>query len=169
MRGRRLGEFSLVPEPEAVSLDLVAEGYPFYAGTVTLSQELDLPAPGPGESVFLEADQMQAAIAQVRVNGEQAEAIMWPPYRTEVGGLLRPGRNRIELELTNTLKNLLGPHHYTGPDQQEVWQTHFTAMLEDPEWMEPERRGRLTTWSDEYQFAPFGVGGECAVVYETSE
>jgi hypothetical protein len=41
--------------------------------------------------------------AEVWVNGEPAGARICPPYRFAIGGLLRPGANRLRVEVTNTL------------------------------------------------------------------
>jgi hypothetical protein len=157
--------FRLVPEVGRAGGDLVEAGYPFYAGTVTLSQEVTLRRPTAGERVALELHAMHAALALLRVSGEDAGAILCPPYRAEITHLVREASNRIEINLVGTLRNLLGPHHYRGPLRSEVWQTHFTAMMEDSDWMEPERRQNLQTWSDCYEFAPFGIEG-ARIIYE---
>jgi len=46
-----------------------------------------------------------AASAEVRVNGRQAGIRMAPPWRLDVSKLVRPGENRIEVLVYNTLAN----------------------------------------------------------------
>jgi hypothetical protein len=41
--------------------------------------------------------------AELWVNGEPAGVRICPPYRFDIGGLLRPGANRLRVEVTNTL------------------------------------------------------------------
>jgi len=47
----------------------------------------------------------------VTVNGQSATVIAFPPYKTDVSGLIKPGINVIEVKVIGSLKNLLGPHH----------------------------------------------------------
>jgi hypothetical protein len=163
---RQAGGFVLSSESAEASGDLVAAGYPFYAGSITLAQEVTCPEPAEGERVFLGCDGLDAAVALVRVNGVAAGMSGWRPHRVEITSLLRGEANRIEIEVVGTLRNLLGPHHYTGDLKDEVWQTHFTAVMERPDWMEAEARPTLKIWSDEYEFAPFGLSGGVWLEYE---
>jgi hypothetical protein len=48
--------------------------------------------------------------AEVKVNGKSAGVIGWQPYEADIGGLARPGENRIEVLVHGTLRNVLGPH-----------------------------------------------------------
>jgi hypothetical protein len=166
VRGQGLDSFRLAREESVTTGELAANGYPFYAGTVTLTQEIGLARPAAGERVFFDLGELHAAVALIRVNGRDCGAVLWPPYRAEITGAVKDGTNRIEIDLVNTLRNLLGPHHYTGPEKNQVWQTHFTGVMEDQDWMAPQRRGSLKTWNDAYEFVPFGVGENARIVYE---
>jgi hypothetical protein len=55
---------------------------------------------------FLEIP-MRDDCVQVTVNGRRAGVLLWPPYVTEVTGLLGDGENEVELAVANTLSNLL--------------------------------------------------------------
>lgn len=160
------GQFILSPESETVPGDLVANGYPFFAGRIVLTKELELPAPATGERVVIEIGPLQAVLAKVRVNGWDAGAIAWAPYRLDVTSAVRSGRNTVEIELITSLGNLLGPHHYTGPRKPGVWNSSFTARSECAEWMLLPRRRRLESWSDAYQFVPLGLSAQARLVYE---
>ncbi len=52
-----------------------------------------------------------AASAEVVVNGKPAGIRVAPPWRVEISGLLRPGTNRLEILVCNTLAN----HYVTVP------------------------------------------------------
>jgi hypothetical protein len=61
-----------------------------------------------GMRAMLESPVREAA--QVYVNGKRAGAIWHPPYAVDVTGLLKPGRNRIEVKVGNLGLNALAGH-----------------------------------------------------------
>ena len=149
-------DFCLVERPERVrasdgprglALDLTAQGLPFFAGRVTLHQTIALPSVG-GRAV-LEIHNLRAAVAHVAVNGRRVGTVAWPPYRVDLGASLRPGENRIEIELVGTLRNLLGPHHLSGGDPARTGPTQFRDK---------------SRWTDDYILVPFGFGSATLVV-----
>ena len=46
-------------------------------------------------------------LAEVRVNGSPAGAVWHAPYRLDIGGVARPGRNRLEVRVANLWVNRL--------------------------------------------------------------
>ena len=50
----------------------------------------------------------------INVNGTDLSPLFASPWEADVTPWLRPGSNKICLTLTNTLRNLLGPHHHKG-------------------------------------------------------
>ena len=50
-------------------------------------------------------------MAEVRVNGKSAGVVGWQPYELPIDGLVKSGQNVVEVLVTGSLKNLLGPHH----------------------------------------------------------
>ncbi|HVP00918.1 MAG TPA: glycosyl hydrolase [Bryobacteraceae bacterium] len=55
--------------------------------------------------------------ADVRINGKPAEVLWMRPYSVDIAGLLRPGRNTIQVDVTNLLINKVlgdGPIDYSG-------------------------------------------------------
>jgi len=49
---------------------------------------------------------------RVIVNGNEASILGWKPYRVDITKYIQDGRNSVEVEVVNSLQNLLGPHHY---------------------------------------------------------
>ncbi len=131
------------PMEEVSSGDLVQEGFPFFAGTLKLQQEINWQK-RKGERVFLELEEMKTTVVEVSVNGKQAGTILWHPIRVDVTKLLVNGTNTIELALTNSCRNLLGPHHHTGQPLA---------------WTGPGEFRRQPHWTDSYSLVPFGMGG----------
>lgn len=66
------------------------------------------PAVPAGMRAMFESPVREAA--QVVVNGRSAGAVWHPPYAVDVTGLLRPGRNRIEVRVANLALNALAGH-----------------------------------------------------------
>jgi hypothetical protein len=52
-------------------------------------------------------------VAEVRVNGKSAGVVGWQPFEVPIDGLVKSGSNEIEVLVTGSLRNLLGPHHGT--------------------------------------------------------
>jgi len=127
---------------DGLSIDLTAQGLPFFAGRATLRQTVTLP-PLQGRT-RLEVHNLRAAVAHVGMNGQHMGAIAWRPHRVDVSAGLRPGENVIEIELVGTLRNLLGPHHLVGGDL---------------DWTGPGEFLDKSRWTDDYILVPFGFAG----------
>lgn len=162
----RLNEdFTLDAEPEAVGDELVSAGYPFYCGRMELSQEITLPQGAKNPRLAL--DGLNAAAAEVLVNGQPCGALCWLPYEAPLTGL-RPGKNTVTLRLYGTMRNLLGPWHrtvgeigacwagYGAPNQP--WQGNFANENRQyyPDWAEDRKPDRLG-WTESYLLLPLGV------------
>ena len=160
--------------------NLAAGGFPFFAGTIELQKTVYLPKkPGTGAELILEG--FRGCTARVIINGkpevsESAEKsapqlIAWPPCSADVSGLLRQGENSIVIEITNTLRNLLGPYHRPAGEPGHCWQSYSSPdtpwMGEYPpnsdqakpgKWYE-NRRPDTPQWTDSYLQVPFGLAG----------
>jgi hypothetical protein len=55
--------------------------------------------------------QWAGTVAEVRVNGKPAGVIGWQPYEVPIDHVAKAGENVVEVVVTGSLKNLLGPHH----------------------------------------------------------
>jgi hypothetical protein len=85
------------------------QGLPFYPWSITYSKDFRIDEPRGKYAVDL--DSWAGTIAEVTVNGQAATVIAFPPYTTDVTSLIKPGINKIDVKVTGSLKNLLGPHH----------------------------------------------------------
>jgi len=133
--------FRLVEEGrEARSGDLVKQGYPFFAGTVSLTQELEL-SKVHGRAI-LAFEGLSAIVANVLVNDREAGQVFLRPHELDVTGLLKEGGNTIEVQLVGSLRNLLGPHHHKAGELFSVGPGSFTDEL---------------NWIDGYSFVSFGL------------
>jgi hypothetical protein len=114
-----LGDFSVEPaekgwyieKPEQVysAGSWKSQGMPFYSWGISYSREFNVQNSDGNWEVAL--GKWNGTVAEVKVNGQSADAIAFPPYRSEITGLIKPGVNKIEVTVIGSLKNLLGPHH----------------------------------------------------------
>ncbi len=84
---------------------------------VFLEVEGGKPTQVPARAAHIQAyyDAPIQAAALVAINGQPAGALWHPPYRLNIGKLLKPGKNHIEIHVYNTALNAwsaLPPHDY---------------------------------------------------------
>jgi hypothetical protein len=84
------------------------QNLPFYGDSVSYTRGYDLEV---GEKYKVVLGPWAGTVAEVRVNGKSAGIIGWQPYEIPIDGLVKSGQNVVEVLVTGSLKNLLGPHH----------------------------------------------------------
>ena len=114
-----LGSFSANPAEKGWNIEAPAktysagswktQGMPFYSRGVTYSKEFNIDNSDGKWEIAL--GNWYGTVAEVSVNGQQATVIAFPPYHSDITGLIKPGLNKIEVNVIGSLKNLLGPHH----------------------------------------------------------
>jgi hypothetical protein len=88
------------------------QAMPFYFSEVAYSKEFTVKEKNGSYKVRL--NQWNGTVAAVEVNGEEAGIIGWKPYELDITGQVHSGRNRLEVRVCGSLKNLLGPHYFVG-------------------------------------------------------
>jgi len=148
-------EFAITEQPtEARTGDLGPQGFRFFRGSVLYRQELRVPLE-EGQRGVLRLEGLEAALAQVTVNGREAGYIAWRPHELDVTELLNKRRvNLFEIELFGTCRNLLGPHHNANPDRVMTGPRDFYGASEA--WR-ADPRNYDDVWRDRYAFVPFGI------------
>lgn len=107
--------FSVVASPAVLSDPLAkwdAVGLPLYGHDVAYTQSFQIAKPAGRYRIALPA--WHGSVARVKVNGEIAGFIGWPPYQLDLCEKIRPGNNTIDVIISGTLKNTMGPHHIPG-------------------------------------------------------
>jgi hypothetical protein len=74
-----------------------------FAGTARYSTEFELPDTEADDWMIDLGDVRESA--RVFINGKMAAALWSVPYRARVGNYFKPGRNRLEIEVTNLSAN----------------------------------------------------------------
>jgi hypothetical protein len=114
-----LGDFSVKPAEKGWKIESPTstittgswkeQGLPFYSWGITYSEEFNIGNPDGKWEVAL--DKWKGTVAEVTVNGQRATDIAFPPYHSDITGLIKHGINKIDVIVIGSLKNLLGPHH----------------------------------------------------------
>ena len=133
-------EFRIVEEKHVYEGgDLVKQGYPFYPGEVTLGNRFMLDK--IDGRIFMVFEGLNAIAVEVSVNGRLVGYVFKRPHELDVTDYVKPGWNRVEVRLVNSLRNLLGPHHHKAGELTAVWPGSFRDEL---------------NWTDRYNFVPYG-------------
>ena len=135
------------------------EGVRHFSGTATYVGALDMPAAMVEQGLAVQLDLGDVAeIARVRINGRDRGILWKPPFTLDVTTALKPGRNAIEIAVTN-----LWPNRIIGdaalPDDVTWKPNAYAAVLpgfgdtlaEWPAWLKegkPSPTGRISfaTW-----------------------
>ena len=147
------GGFSLAKAPATV-LDgaIETQGYPFFAGSMTLSKTVTL-SPDEAKGAVIQFAQLPSIVAAVSVNGKEAGKLMWRPYETDITDLVKPGENEICVTLTGSLRNLLGPFHLKEGETEAVLPFYFFKKTGIWGWGD----GKNPKWTDDYSFVQNGL------------
>ncbi len=81
---------------------------PFYSWGVTYTRDYNIEK--PDGQYFVRLNNWRGTVAEVRVNDQTAPVIAFPPYQSDITGLLKSGINKIQVKVIGSLKNLMGPH-----------------------------------------------------------
>jgi len=84
------------------------DGVKHFSGTATYVKEFDLPDSALGDDRVWRLDLGDVqVIAEVELNGTDLGILWKPPFAADVTSALRPGRNRLEVRVTNLWPNRL--------------------------------------------------------------
>ncbi len=146
------GPFALGAPPKVVDATrLEQSGFPFFAGTITLRQNITLADGEHRQPHRIALAEVAAQVAVIRVNGRTVATLTRPSYEAAIpAGTLRPGENLLEIDLVNSLRNLLGPHHLEDGESVGVGPGSF---YQNPGVYAP----RPLPWNDGYCFVRLGI------------
>ena len=86
--------------------DWTKQGYPFYSGTGVYETEIEIKENYLDGKLFLIAD-CGEDVLEIIINNNEGIVVPWHPYKVNLTGLVKPGKNNIKLKVTNTLINIL--------------------------------------------------------------
>ena len=165
--------FSLISAPQTFDSlgEITAEGYPFYVGKIQLKKRFSVPCGQNTASAYFSLGVLNAACAEVFVNGVPVGDICRAPASLPIGKALTEGENEITLRLYTTLFNIIGPFHrplgnvgntfgggYKNPDA--AW---LSVNTDIPDW-QMHMEDFYPTWTDRYNLTPLGIA-EAALLF----
>jgi hypothetical protein len=121
--------------------NLTAEGFPFYAGKIALRAGFTAES---GKKTFIRLNDAEMASARVKVNGEDCGILTWKPFIVDISSAVKPGENRIEIEMATTLVNCFGPNRFSNVKEERG--------------IGPGTFIHMGKFQKEYEFFDFGLG-----------
>jgi hypothetical protein len=97
-------------------------GIRYYSGTASYSQSFEWNGKGNDSRVWLDLGAV-ANLAEVTVNGTPCGIAWTPPYRVEITKALKPGKNELVIDVTNTWANRLIGDQSLPEAQRVTWTT----------------------------------------------
>lgn len=140
--------------------DFTTQGCLFFAGTMTLTQNLYLKKEA-GKRIYLDFGGQNAPLVKVFVNDILVKNSLWAPYGADITEAAVDGDNLIRLEVFASNRNLFGPHHHINGECYNVGPESFTGRWS---WVERSSEADATDiadreknyWTDTYCFVDFG-------------
>jgi hypothetical protein len=94
----------------------------FFSGTATCTTTFHLQALN-ASNLYLDLGKV-GVMAKVKINGQYAGGVWTPPYRIRIDGLLRKGKNTLEIEVVNTWVNRMIGDQFL-PEEKRVVDSPF--------------------------------------------
>ncbi len=105
-------------------------GIRYYSGMLTYENTFELPKVPEGR-VFADLGAL-TAMAKVWINGEYAGGAWTPPYRVDITGLVKQGRNELTVEVTTTWRNRLIGDLNLPESERRTWLTAQPWKADSP-------------------------------------
>ncbi|MBM3887839.1 MAG: hypothetical protein FJ388_01800 [Verrucomicrobia bacterium] len=106
------------------------DGIRFFSGTATYRKTFELTAEQAKRRVRLRLGEVKC-IAEVRVNGHDLGVVWTDPWSVDLTGVVKPGKNELEVAVTNTWVNrLIGDAGL--PEQRRITKTNVKFLREPP-------------------------------------
>jgi len=103
----------------------------YYSGTAVYKNTFELNNLPSGETLYLNLGKV-GIMAEVKVNGQPAGGVWTAPWQVDVTGLVKSGKNTIEIEVVNNwLNRLIGDSRLPEKDRK-TWINVNTIKLSDP-------------------------------------
>ncbi|WP_261302433.1 glycosyl hydrolase [Paenibacillus andongensis] len=150
-----MGPFVLMELPVSVHTgDLVSQGFPFYSGKMHLQQKVYVDRNDWLEAKWSFSTPPDTIVSRLYINGQEVRTFLWEPYEADITSFLRKGDNLIEVEMANSCRNLLGPHHHIKGELYKVGPDSFT---DKPGWTDKNIDKNTCIYTDRYTFVRFGL------------
>jgi hypothetical protein len=112
-------------------------GIKYYSGTATYDKTFDLSKSAIGKRpspIFLDLGNVRE-LAEVKVNGKSCGITWSPPFRVDITGAVKPGANKLEIEVVNFWPNRIIGDAGLPPEQRRT-QTNIRKLTANTSLME---------------------------------
>jgi hypothetical protein len=75
-------------------------GLTYYAGTATYERDFELAPDFRGDQILLDCGEVGVAV-EIFLNGQKVGTRLWKPYSVDVTKFIKPGRNHLQIMVTN--------------------------------------------------------------------
>ncbi len=89
------------------------QGLAFYPDALIYEKNLTIDS---ALGVKISIKNWTGTVASVEVNDQEAGIIGWRPYELDISNHIQPGKNKVEVIVYGSPRNLLGPHYYDPPE-----------------------------------------------------
>lgn len=131
---------------------LETQGYPFFAGSITLCKTIVL-STDEAKNAVIRFARLPGIVTGIEVNGKSAGKIMWKPYTLDLSQFAKEGENEIKITLTGSLRNLLGPFHLQEGETHMALPFYFFRKTMIWGWGDGINRN----WVEDYSFVQNGL------------
>ena len=143
---RYSGTFRIGAQKKEIDLsDVTRDGYPFFAGSLVAETTFTYRIGAP--TVLLLRGRY--ATCGVSVNGEDVTTLLFED-RVDLAPYLTEGENSLRLTLTNSCRNLLGPHHSREAESYFIGPNSFAF---EKQW----KGDSCWAFRPDYAFVRFGL------------
>lgn len=137
--------FVLKPLRIQHSIDnLALEGFPFFAGELTLQTSFHCT---DGKKYRIRFQHPDAIVTKISINGKDLPPYYWAPFNSEITEYIYNGENQISVTLVHSLRNLLGPHHVKAGELYAVAPLHYLSSFLQTQ----------NQFEENYCLVPFGI------------
>ena len=124
-------------------------GIKYYSGSATYETKFESPTVHPGlrRRLILELGNLRE-LAEVRINGQSCGIVWMPPFRLDITRAVKPGINKLEVEVVNFWPNRIIGDQFLAAEKQYA-RTNVRKFTRDTPLMEsgllgPVRLGSMT-------------------------
>jgi len=103
----------------------------YYSGTAVYNNEFELTEKMKNKRVWIKFDSV-FNIATIKINGINCGTLWTAPYELEITKAVKPGENKIEIEVTNTWHNRLIGDNLLPPEKRITWTTAPFRLKDKP-------------------------------------
>ncbi len=109
------------------------EGVKHFSGTAVYTKDFEVNAVqlGAGKALRLNLGVVKN-LAEVKVNGRDLGVLWKPPFIVDISGIAKPGRNTLEVKVTNLWPNRMIGDQSIAPEKRYTWSTVSPFQADTP-------------------------------------